>query len=541
MRLAIFLLFLLFVFLAFIGKLNYDVNNPFVSYFLFILETFIKIFPIVLIIFSITSGYLIWKHYNNKHTTRKTLHSFFLIFEVIFISIFSAFIFLFILGFIQLNIYSLIISKDPTVLGIKTTTEQVYGAINNNGIAPVIIPANKEYKTSVIEIAKASSGTDNFYGEIVLSNIPKFLILPANKEVPNLLFLDNTLIITKVDKNDMEKLSPLVGHLFLQNYFSRRQIKAYPKVNLMDENEYQIYRKKDAEEKINKINLEANKMEDSVSSTSASISETEAEIEENSQSKLTILENRDKEYNACLSKGRYDEDNNFIPDNTKADCKYILEEWEPIYISEEESGNKLVKKLEKDKEDLKAYEYYNTFFKSQKELSNLTNENIPSELGVFIPEDKIKVVLLNYDSKAVANYFVTLVHEYLHYAAYVKGKRLESSFFEEGLTEYFAKNAIENTMGKETNIGYPVIVKLIEQFMNKIPEQDFADIYFTKDQVKLIDTLNLVYGDNFFQNNIVLIESLMYISDPEQSLELANKLMDEIGGEKLTKDDLYSN
>lgn len=541
MRTAIISLIVIFVFVAFFGKLSYVIGNPFLAYLFYILNLFVKLFPIFLTLFSIISGYLIWRHYRYKHSRRKTFHSFFQIFEILFISIFSAFVILFLVGLIQMNTLSLLINKDPSLLGIKTNTQEVYDEIKNNNVSPTIISSDKDYKNSVIAIAKVSSGTDNFYGEVVLSNIPKVLIFPVNENVPNLLFLDNSLIITRVDMKDMQKLSPLIGNLFVQNYFSQRVIKKYPKISLMDEKEYQVFRRMDAVDKVKKISLEAQKMENSISTMSATIEFTKEQIKQNDESKLTILENRDKEYNKCLSEGTYDKSNTFIPSNSRETCQKILDEWEPRYIEEENSGKELEENLKKDQEELKVFEYYDTFFKSHKELTDLSSNNIPSELGVFIPDNTVKVVLLNYKTNAVANYFVTLVHEYLHYASYTPGKRLESSFFEEGLTEYFAKQAVKDSMGKTTNIGYPVVEKIIGEFMNKIPEKDLADIYFTKDQSKLVETLNLVNGEGFYQDNIVSIESLMYISDPEQSLEIANKILDKIGGEKLEMKDLYSN
>jgi hypothetical protein len=523
---------------AFFGKLSYTIENSLLAYLIYILNLFVKFFPIILIIFSTISGYFIWRHYKHKHSKRKTVHSFFQIFEVLLVSIFSAFLILFIIGFIQLNIYSILVNKDPSTLGIKTDVQAIYDEIEKNNIAPNIIPSDKDYKSSIIAIAKTSSGTDNFYGEIILSNIPKLLILPAKKDVPNLLFLDNSIIITKVDLYEIQKLSPLIGKLFLEKYFATRNIKAYPKVNVLDEKKYQVFRKEDADEKIAKIISESQNMETSISSISANIEEAQAEIQINQNALISILEQRDKEYNSCLNEGTYDEDNNFIPDNSKVDCEPILEAWEIQYVNEENLGKELAKKLEEDQEKLKVYEYYDNFFKAQEELSDISVENIPSELGVFIPDDKLKVVLLTNNSKYISNYFATLVHEYLHYASYTPGKRLESSFFEEGLSEYFARQIIKNTMDKNVNIGYPTAYEIIDQITKRISEPDLAVIYFTKDQLRLEEVLNLTYGENFYNENIVYFESLMYIGDDDEALELANIIIKNIDGDPVTKDDI---
>lgn len=541
MRIIIFILVVFFVFIAFFGKLNYVINNPFLAYLLYILNLAVKFFPIILIIFLIITSILIWRHYKHKHSTKKTFHSVFLIFEVLIISIFSAFILLFIVGIIQVNIYSILMNKNPATLGVKTYTKDIHSSINENASVPNIIVSNNNSKNNVIALAKASSGNNNFYGEIILSNIPKIIIIPIKNELSNLLLLDNSLIINKVNITDIEKISPEIGYLMLKNNFPLRDIKKYPNVSVMDENEYLVFRKKDAQQKINKIISESEKMEDSVSSISASITQTQLDIEVNKRNQLGILEERDKEFNDCLSEGKYGEKNKFIPNNTKQDCQPIIDKWESQYIAEENLGKELAKKIDDDQKALKVYEYYDSFFKAQKKLTDFSVENIPGELGVFIPENKVKVVLLGSDNQAVIDYFVTLAHEYLHYASYTPGKRLESSFFEEGLSEYFARQTIKSSMKINTNIGYPIANKIIEEITKKIPEADLADIYFAKDQALLEDTLNLIYGEGFYENNIVLFESLMYSADEDQALELANSILDKIDSPTITKDDVYSN
>jgi len=367
------------------------------------------------------------------------------------------------------------------------------------------------------------------------------LVFPLNKKLSNLFFLDNTLIVKKLDTESVEQLSPIIGNLFLKRYFPNRNLKTYPNISIMDENEYEKFRILDAKEKIAKINSESLKMMSSISSLSANITQTEEEIEINKELQTSILEDRDKEYNKCLSEGNYDDKNNFIPKNSKDECKPILDNWEKIYIKEENSGKELTKKIEDEQEKLKIYQYYDNFFKAQGELSNITIDNIPSELGVFIPDKTVKVVLLNSDGNYIADYLETLIHEYLHYESYTPGKRLESSFFEEGLTEYFARQTINSSMKINTNIGYPIAFNIMKQISNRISEADLAEIYFNKNQALLEEKLNLVYGEDFYKDNIVYFESLMYTSDDDQAIELANKIIKNMNGDPLNNNDIYSN
>jgi hypothetical protein len=535
---AITFLIVLFIFAAFFGKLSYAIDNPFLAYVFYVLNLSVKFFPIILLIFSIISIYFIWRHYKHNHPKRKTFHSFFQIFEIIFISIFSAFVILFIIGFIQLNVYSLLLNKDPAVLGVKTNTQDIYNAISENNIAPIIMTTDDNSKNIITALAKASSGSNNFYGEIVLSNVPKLLIFPLRNDLSSLLFLDNTLVISEIKLEDIEKISPLIGYQILQNYFPQRKIKSYPVVSVMDEEEYFIFRKEDAKEKLEKINTEIENIDSSISSLSAQITLSENEITLSEENKRSILEERDDEYNNCLSEGTYSDDNTFIPANSRTECQTILERWEEIFVFEENRGKELLTKLNEDQEKLRVYEFYETFFSAQGELSDISAQSIPSELGVFIPENILKVVLLNNNSESIADYLSSLTHEYLHYASYIPGKRLESSFFEEGLTEYFARQAIKTSLNKNTDVGYPILIMVLEQILNRIPEEDFENIYFNKDQLLLEDTLDKVYGENFYNDNIVYLESLLYTSNKEQILGLANTVIKNINGVELRKEDI---
>src|SRR5438270_13136435 len=98
-----------------------------------------------------------------------------------------------------------------------------------------------------------------------------------------------------------------------------------------------------------------------------------------------------------------------------------------------------------------------------------------------MPNNSINIAFGNATSSRAADYLETLIHEYLHYASYIgPDKHLSDSFFEEGLTEYFARRIVEDNLHIETNLGYPAQVKIIEAMTKRIDESEFADIYFSK-------------------------------------------------------------
>lgn len=536
---AIITITFIILFAAFFGNIDYLIDNPFAAYLYYVLNLAVRFLPILIITFSIVTGIIIWKYYSKKHDSRKTIHSFIQIFEVLLISVFSAFIILLIIALIQLNTFSIILNNNPSTLGVKTDLANIVLSLKENNQSPKIISSKDDSRDSVIAIAKASSG-ENFYGNVILSGIPNILIFPIKSEVPSIMLMDNSLIITKVNIKDIEVISPIISNLFIQNYFPNKQIKKYPKVSVMNDEEYKNFRKQDIKEKIQNINLQVNSIDDSIASVSASIDEIQNELIAVENLKDSILEEQNNQFNECLNDGEYI-DGEFVRSNTKNDCEELIEDQEDLFIDTEVRENDLESQLIYAEKKLAEYEYLNTFFEAQQELTEISTSNVPAERGLFIPEDKIQVVLLSSESNSIANYFVSLVHEYLHYASYTPGRRLESSFFEEGLSEYFARGAIEGSMQVETNIGYPLTVKITEQILNRVPEQDLADVYFTKDQEKLESILNLVYGESFYRDTIVQFETLQYTGDQDEAIKNANEIIKKIDGIELTKEDVYSN
>jgi hypothetical protein len=233
-----------------------------------------------------------------------------------------------------------------------------------------------------------------------------------------------------------------------------------------------------------------------------------------------------------------------VEDNKKKIVK-IDQQIEKIesYVSSLSAELNTLKRRDKEKEKLLVeYQYYFNFFTNQRTALSSLNNSTPHELGVFENRDEIKLVYDTDNAHAIANYFATLSHEYLHYASFVNDEtRFENSFFEEGLTEYFARAAMKDALQTDTNLGYPVQAKIISEMMNMIPESELAEIYFTKDEIALEKALDRVYGDGFYQNNQVIFETLQYTSNRTQVLKLANDIMKRIDGEPLTEKDLKSN
>ncbi|HSW88866.1 MAG TPA: hypothetical protein VLG12_06915 [Candidatus Saccharimonadales bacterium] len=384
-----------------------------------------------------------------------------------------SFIFLLLIALVELNILSVLINVNPHIVGIETNSNNIVKALKINNQPPQIIASDNDQHKELVAVANATTGTDNFYGKYILSSVPKYLITPISNPKAGTVLLDNTLIITQSNQQDLQTISPVLGYLFVQRYFPTRPIKSFPKVTIMKRQEYLKYRGIDYYKKITKIDKEIATIEDKISSISA--------IMKHDKNKTIAEQNQ-----------------------------------------------------------LDEYQYYDTFFKTQRNILQNQKRNIPHELGDFEPKDAIKIVIDTTSSHAIADYLETVTHEYLHYASYVKGQSFSNSFFEEGLTEYFARRAIKDDLHISTNLGYPVFVKIITEMTKLIPESELADIYFSQDENNLEEALNRVYGDNFYEDNYVLFDSLQYTSDPHQIVKIANDIMKKIGGSPLKEKDLIS-
>jgi hypothetical protein len=174
------------------------------------------------------------------------------------------------------------------------------------------------------------------------------------------------------------------------------------------------------------------------------------------------------------------------------------------------------------------------------QMADAQKDNTPRELGLFSDPSTIRIVLDTTSSKSIQEYLETLVHESLHYQSYVsQDRKLSTSFFEEGLTEYFSRQVLAQNLGMQVNIGYPLVTKLISQMMKKIPEQEFERIYLTKDESRLEAVLNSAYGSTFYSDTVFYFTALFY-APPADALKTANVIMSRIGGGLLAEKDLVS-
>lgn len=461
-------------------------------------------------------------------------------FSVLILTGFVAALFiLFMIALIQVNIVSILTYISPRTLGIETNSQTISENLKVMRSAPIVISGDEKGKHVSLMIAIAQSGKMNFYGSRILASTPNFLVLPAKKTDEGVLMVGNTLIIKKINSPDFQLVSPILGHLMIKNYFPGRNIKTYPKVEFMDKSGYLGYRKEDFANKLKLFDELIAKVENEIMNLTNLVSEEKEKLEENRIKLDASSKLKEKEYSKCINTGHY-EDGIYVRTNSKTYCQERTLSYQELVSDIEKEGENLENSLREDEEKLKQYQGYAVFYKGQKLLTQEESFYISYEFGTFSAPETIKISLTTQDnSQTLADYLELLVHEYLHYSSFDEtGKRISSSFFEEGITEYFARRITEEHLKTKTNMGYPVVEKIISQMTKRISERDLADIYFANDQAGLEKLLDRIYEEDFYNNNIVMFETLQYTSEKGQILNLANKIMEVIGGEAVNESDL---
>ena len=308
----------------------------------------------------------------------------------------------------------------------------------------------------------------------------------------------------------------------------------------MSPKEYAKFRSDDYADKFKTITKQLDNTKTQVASTSAIIQLDKDRLSLNQDLIKNSYAQKDKLQNKCMAKGAYNKTGEYVQANTKEFCNSQTGSFDKTIQSASDQIDLYTKELDKNKLLLKTYQSYADFFSAQARLTDSLKVNIPLELGLYVPEDSIKIVIDN-SPRGIAEYFETVTHEYLHYASHVKSnKQLTTALFEEGITEYFAKNIIKNSLKVNTNLGYPVFAIIISKITNMIPESELADLYFVKDETGLEKALDRVYGDNFYKDNLILFETLQYTSNNKQLLKFSNTILNKMNEKPLKENDLIS-
>lgn len=529
--------FLIVSFLA--DSASQTITNPFLAYYdiqlRFILNN-LNLFILGLLI--ITLAFILL-----KNQSRGFVKSYTSLLQKIFVTSFIGslvtLIILFIIAVVEINFLSLIIYSNFKLLGIESDSEKIINKLVENRLPSTVIAVEKTKKSLPLAIAIASSGKDSFYGGRIIPNFPHIFILPSKTIDNGVLMVGNTIIVNNIDSEDFENVSPYISDFMIKKYFDDKNIKSFPKVSLLSKDQYVTFRQKDYENKLKKFDEVVLKIQENKNSLINDIENQKIQLIEIETNLRETSNQKEKDYTKCINTGFY-KMGIYYKTYSKAYCQEQILELEELIKSINREVVDLKENLKLSQKQLEQYDLYEKFYISQKNLTGSESSFISFEFGTFNPPDDIKISqVFENSSQSLADYFELIVHEYFHYASYSEeGKKLGSSFFEEGLAEFFARKVIKSSLGINTNLGYPLNVKIIEQITKRISESDLIDIYLANDQEKFENLMDRVYGKNFYRDNFVLFETLHYSTDTNQLLTIANELMGKVGGEALTEDDL---
>lgn len=449
---------------------------------------------------------------------------------VVMISILLSPVLVYTLALVELNIMAMAININPKIVGVKTDVEEIETFLLDSTNTPQILKSDKGLNPGLVTVAMAAAGKDNFFSQRILPSLPNMMVMPVAISDDPVLLVDNFLILKPQKLDEISRISPALIYRLVKNQFSNREIKAPPKLLYASREEYNKYRIQDLEEKLLKMEQELGEFENETELIQAQIEADKEMIVEKKEALNQIYRNREAEYQKCLGE-----------DISEVICKDNLKVWDDQIIEANGEVTFAQTMVEEGMRTLSDIQDYIKVNQAQKSAVKLIQESVVQEYGQFVPPDEIYITREDMQNRTLTEYLETITHEYLHYSSFISQNRtLSDSFWEEGLTEYFARKAIEKSLQEKTNIGYPAAVKIITQVSRRIDDSELAEIYFGKDQTLLEETLDRVYGDGFYQETRIYFTLLQYSSNPEQILKYANTIMERIDGPKLDAEDVLS-
>ncbi len=464
------------------------------------------------------------------------------------ISFIISFLIVYLYGILQLNFAVLELKFYPDSVGVIYGKNAISSKLKTMKIPLQVIGSGNNSSNIILSIIiNGYSAKNSYYQERIINKIPYSLIIPFDLSNQSVVLVHNTLIINSIDKDEIQSLSPTIAHLLLVNYFKNRDLKDDPTISILNRQEYLAFRQDEINQQISKIQTAIQKVEDYINSLYGGINNAKQKIAYNQNGIQSAASNRDYYYNNCISAGYTDFfTGSFYHYYSQAYCDSNKSQWDQDIAQFQQNINDWNNTLQYDENELSNAQTAEQNLKDYAQLIENQKNSTPDELGKFDGPKTVRVVLDSTSAKGISEFLETLAHENLHYQSYVSNDRnlqftdgTYDSFWEEGLTEYFARKVITVNLGVNVNQGYPLIVKIVAEIAKKIPETELQKIYFTKDENTLEEDLNATYGKDFYKNTEPYFEYISHLPVDKQ-LKYANNIMTVIGGKQLSSNDLYS-
>lgn len=546
---------LLFFFLT-VYKIDYiwKYGSPLLSYYVghyvFLKNINLYLFiPGIFVALALLTGipsFLIKGKYSIKK--RLMLNSFYLILAVI-VSFHLSFIgsYAFSMGEILVTEYKLSNKSlenglvwDPKIISIK---------LSEAVVIPGVVVTDNDADTRIATQILSSGKRSEYFNRIVLQTVLEYY--PINFRIPkasSFVLFNNNLYVRHFEGSDFQIIGPALGKLLVNNKFGTRSGKDYPIIETLGQDEYKNFR-------IHQINTRLRELSALIDKLNLAIEETDKELKHangNINHYKRLAANSYAEGDAAYFRCSVAETcsysyypicgiyycssysvRNCTPMFSQSYCSSLRDSYYSNGNSYTETANYWVGQYN----ELVAW--YNEFIEyrdnvvAAKSSAEIAKASIPYELGMFAPDSNIKIAISSTDAGKTSEYISTLIHEYLHYDSHnLEDKRLPR-FFEEGLTEYLSRLAQSAGLGSDTNLGYPLITAFIKRVAEKVPASELEEIYYSKDQEKLNQSLAQYLEPEFFEKNKYILEIMPYMPT-EMALGAVNKILEKL---ELTKID----
>lgn len=459
-----------------------------------------------------------------------------------------SFLTLYLYGIAQLNFGVIELNSSPNSVGVVYGKNDINNRLKSIDTAPKVVGTDSNPSNAILAaVINNNSNKYSYYQSRILKAIPQSLVMPFNVGNHPVVLVKNTLIIINIDKDTMQTISPTLAHLLLKEYFKNRDLKGNPTISVLNRQEYLAFRQDEINKQVAKIKIVIQKVEDYINSLYGNIANAKQKIGANQSAMQATASNEDYYYNNCINAGYADYfTGSFYHTYSQSYCDSIKSQAQSDIAQYQQNINSWNSTLQYDENELSQAQTADQNLKDYASSVDSSKNSTPDELGIFEGPSHVRVVLDSTSPKGINSFLETLVHENLHYQSYVSEDRnfqftdgTYDGFWEEGLTEYFARKVIFTDQGVNINQGYPLLVKIVTQIAKKIPESELQKIYFTKDESTLEADLNAAYGTSFYKDTEPYFEYLSYLP-PDRQVKYANDIMTRIGGKQFTQNDIYS-
>ena len=501
-----------------------------------------KVHAITLAIILFVLNLVVYAKFAKRNIFKTFLNSITTSFIILLVSVPTSLILVFLSLLLFFNAIIATSAIAPKVLNIHTDKNDIKQIIDKSDASFELVGITQNpSKTFVINYPYLGKKGDYFNKNFIIA-YPNFLLASSPTINHSVYLIKNTIVIKELDKDIFQTFAPTLIKKLVKKDLSPRYIKDEPDVQIISRQDYLKYREDQINKEIDEITGYINEAKKALGTIAYNIRVAKDNIA-TLQSYIAInTQYRDDEYNRCINAtwtyyGYY--------------SNYTYRLYTDAYCQSQRAGRdqknaEYQSEITTNQENLSYYQsQYNEFkgyldqFQNYKAFIEATKELTPYELGLFEPENSIKVVLDSVSDKDISNFLETLAHEYIHYTSYVSEERTLPQFFEEGITEVLARKVVTDQLHKDINLGYPVIVKVINGMTKKISIEQFEDIYFNKSADQLESLLDDTYGKNFYKDTQLYFALIPY-SPPDEALKFANNIMFKIGEPELTEKDLYS-